>query len=132
MEIESKLKELQEYSASGHLCEVLYRVVAFNHYIVEAVNAEHEVYDAIDQWLETNNKLSLDFFDSILLLYQNYGWLDHQEMQIFTKYRPHFDQAVKYLLGELEWKVPAYVDEKCKKYAMEYTKTHLNHVLTLD
>lgn len=128
MEITQRLKELHEYQYSGHLTEVLYKCVAWSHYIVEAADYTDDVYEAVQRWIDKCDEESIDFFDGLINMINTGGYIGTEKMDIYTKYKSGFYGATQYLLGDLNWSVPNYVDEKAKEAALCYTKVHLTNL----
>lgn len=114
---------------AGQYAEVLYRCVAWSHYIVHAADYTPEVYAAVRQWMDKCEEESIDFFDSIIDMYNTGGYIGTEKMAIFSGYKPEFDKAVKFLLGEEAWNPPAFVEQKARESALCYTKVHLTHLL---
>lgn len=129
MEITKRLRELHESQFSGHLTEVLYRVVAWSHYIVEAAGYTDQVYAAVQRWIDKCDEESIDFFDSLINMYNTGGYLGTEKMALYSEYEAAFNGATQYLLGDTTWEVPDYVDKKAKDAALCYTKVHLTNLL---
>lgn len=131
MEITERLRELHKSQFNGHLTEVLYKVVTWSHYLVHLANYTDDVYIALQRWIDKCDEESIDFFDSLILMYNTDGYLGTEKMDIYTKYTSHFHAATQYLLGDITWHVPPFVHQKAKETSLCYTRLHLNNLLEL-
>ena len=105
-----KLKRLSVDKHNGHYYEVMYKVGLFSKYLASFDNNSDLIWKAINDWWDICDKHSLDFIESIIMLYQD-GNLYDDRLVIFDEYREYFERATKFLIGQETW-IP--MAEGCK------------------